>query len=40
MNPEFINPLSEFLIQEKFRPSAKLALLNYGPALVEKFAEI
>ncbi len=40
LSPEFIDHVSDFLIQEKFRSSAKFALLNYGPALVEKFGEI
>jgi AAA family ATP:ADP antiporter len=40
LSPEFINRLSEFLGQEEYRSFAKNALLNYGPAMVEKFAEI
>ncbi|MEZ5081925.1 MAG: Npt1/Npt2 family nucleotide transporter [Bacteroidales bacterium] len=40
LSPEFIDCLSDFLIQEEFRTSAKMALVNYGPAIVENFAEI
>jgi AAA family ATP:ADP antiporter len=40
MNPDFINKIAFFLPQERFRESAKAALLNYGPAIVDKFSEI
>jgi AAA family ATP:ADP antiporter len=40
MDPDFINKIASFLPQEDFRESAKAALLNYGPAIVDKFSEI
>ncbi|MEZ5197556.1 MAG: HEAT repeat domain-containing protein [Bacteroidales bacterium] len=40
LSPEFIEPISNFLAIEKYRQSAKQALLNYGPGLVEKLEEV
>ena len=40
MSPEFINKISVFLDHDNYKNSAKKALLNYGPAILESFSEI
>jgi len=40
MESAFIHKIAEFLPQEHFRESAKVALLNYGPAIVDSFMEL
>lgn len=40
LGSEFITHLSDFLDEEDFRTNAKEALLNYGPAIVDHFAEV
>jgi AAA family ATP:ADP antiporter len=39
MHPDFINKIAVFLPRERLKESAKAALLNYGPAIVDSFTE-
>lgn len=40
MELDFIPKIAVFLPQEHYRDSAKAALLNYGPAIIESFKEL
>lgn len=40
MSPDFINEISLFLSQDRYKETARTALLNYGSSIVDTFAEI
>lgn len=39
-SPDFIDKISSFLSRDSYKDAAKIALLNYGPYIVDSFAEI
>lgn len=40
MNPDYINKIAGFLDQEQYKDSARAALIQYGPAIIDSFSAI